>query len=278
MAGGPTPAKQLKLFAALHLLARAFLRGLGGLCGSILIWAKQSLKLHMRAKTETGCFAPLHPWNVTPSEARRIQEMLRTEVAAIDRLGKIRQVAGIDVGFEAGGRRARAAVVVLDFPSLDPAAQAEASRPVEFPYVPGLLSFREVPVVLDALGKLARLPDLLLCDGQGLAHPRRFGLACHIGVLTGIPSIGVAKTRLIGEHEPLGERRGSWQPLVDGGEVIGAILRTRRGVKPLYISTGHRVSLATAIDFVLRCAPRYRLPETTRLAHRLASCLGPVNK
>jgi deoxyribonuclease V len=133
------------------------------------------------------------------------------------------------------------------------------------------LSFRETPAVLDALHKLRRQPDLLICDGQGVAHPRRFGLACHIGILEGLPSIGVAKKRLLGSHDPLRDERGAWQPLVDGGEVIGAVLRTRVGVKPVYVSVGHRVRLETAIEYVQRCTLRYRLPETTRWAHRLAS-------
>ena len=137
--------------------------------------------------------------------------------------------------------------------------------------MPGLLSFREVPALLAALEALDQMPDLLLCDGQGLAHPRRFGLACHLGVLSGLPSIGVAKSRLIGEHAEPGLEKGSWVPLLDDGETIGAVLRTRHGVRPLYISIGHRVALETAIAYVLACTPRYRLPETTRLADRLAS-------
>jgi deoxyribonuclease V len=214
-----------------------------------------------------------HRWDVTPEEARRIQDAGRALVIAEDRLGPIGRVAGIDVGFEQDGRIARAAVAVLDFPSLAPLESASARRPAVFPYVPGLLSFREIPVVLDALGLLRSPPDLLVCDGQGLAHPRRFGLACHLGVLTGLPSIGAAKSRLLGTHAALPSARGAWVPLVDRGETVGAVLRTRTGVSPLYVSVGHRLSLATAIALVLACAPRYRLPETTRRAHRLAS--GP---
>jgi deoxyribonuclease V len=214
-----------------------------------------------------------HRWDVTPEEARRIQDAGRALVIAEDLLGPIGRVAGIDVGLEGDGRIARAAVAVLDFPSLAPLESASARRPAGFPYVPGLLSFREIPVVLDALGQLRSPPDLLVCDGQGLAHPRRFGLACHLGVLTGLPSIGAAKSRLLGTHGALPPERGAWVPLVDRGETVGAVLRTRTGVSPLYVSVGHRVSLATAIALVLACAPRYRLPETTRQAHRLAS--GP---
>jgi deoxyribonuclease V len=212
-----------------------------------------------------------HFWPVTVVQARAVQEASRGKVIARDKLGKVRYVAGIDVGFEKNGAVTRAAVVVLDFPSLELREQTIARQPTKFPYVPGYLSFREIPAVLAALKKLKTRPDLLLCDGQGLAHPRRFGLACHLGVLTDIPSIGVAKSRLIGEHGALPEAKGNWVPLRDDGEVIGSVLRTRTGVKPLYVSIGHRVSLETAIDYVLRCTPKYRLPETTRLAHKLAS-------
>ncbi len=212
-----------------------------------------------------------HTWNVTPAEAERIQEHLRSQVIARDELQGVRLVAGIDVGYEDGGLTARAAVVVLRFPRLELVESAIARRPAAFPYVPGLLSFRETPAVLDALLTLRNVPELLLCDGQGRAHPRRFGLACHIGVVSGIPSIGVAKTRFIGNHEPVLLERGMWQPLCDAGDVIGAALCTSQGTRPVYISIGHKISLATAIDYVLRCSPRYRLPETTRLAHQLAS-------
>jgi deoxyribonuclease V len=214
-----------------------------------------------------------HSWEVTPEQARRIQAEGRAHVAAADWLGEVRRVAGIDVGFEDAGSVTRAAVAVLEFPTLRPLESALARRPTTFPYVPGLLSFREIPAVLEALGQLSTPPDLLLCDGQGYAHPRRFGLACHLGVLTGLPSIGVAKSRLIGAHGPLPAHKGAWVPLLDGDETIGAVLRTRSGVAPLYVSIGHRVTLPTAIHWVLACTTRFRLPETTRQAHRLAS--GP---
>jgi len=214
---------------------------------------------------------PVPVWPRTVAQARTIQETLRGHVITHDCLEGVQHVAGIDVGFENGGNIMRAAVVVLDFPSLVLCEQAVAHRPTRFPYIPGYLSFRETPVVLAALKKLHVTPDLLLCDGQGLAHPRRFGIACHLGVLTDIPSIGVAKSRLIGTHAQVPAPKGAWRPLRDDGEVIGAVLRTRVGVKPLFVSIGHRLSLETAIDYVLRCTTRYRLPETTRLAHRLAS-------
>lgn len=210
-------------------------------------------------------------WPKTVAQARAIQLSLRDRVITRDHLRVPRRVAGIDVGFEHDGSITRAAVVVLDFPSLEPLEHTIVRRKTRFPYVPGYLSFREAPAVLAALRRLRCAPDLILCDGQGFAHPRRFGLACHLGLLANLPSIGVAKSRLIGKHAALGPRRGEWVPLVDDGERIGAVLRTRTDVRPVYVSVGHRISLETAIDYVLRCTTRYRLPETTRQAHRLAS-------
>lgn len=212
-----------------------------------------------------------HPWNLTPGEAREVQRELAGRVERCDRFGPVNRVAGIDVGFEAGGAITRAAVVVLSFPGLEPLEQALVRMPTTFPYIPGLLSFREGPAVLAAMEQLQRPPDLMLYDGQGIAHPRRLGIASHLGVLLDIPSIGVAKSRLIGRHAEPGLEKGDWTALVDREEVIGAVLRSRRCVSPLYISTGHRVSLESAIALVLACTPRYRLPETTRQAHRLAS-------
>ncbi|MET0049840.1 MAG: deoxyribonuclease V [Candidatus Thiodiazotropha sp.] len=212
-----------------------------------------------------------HSWDLTPGDARALQERLRSAVITTDDFDELHCVAGTDVGFEQSGRITRAAVAVLDYPALKLTEQAIAQRPTRFPYIPGLLSFREIPALLDALEQLRQPPDLLLCDGQGIAHPRRFGLACHLGVITGLATIGVAKSRLIGHHEPLGEVKGRWVPLWDGDERIGAVVRTRTGVQPLYVSVGHRVSLETAVDIVLACTGRYRLPETTRAAHRLAS-------
>ncbi|WP_026370269.1 deoxyribonuclease V [Kallotenue papyrolyticum] len=215
------------------------------------------------------CLPP--DWPTTAEAAIAVQQRLRAQVVSEDRLGPIRSVAGVDAGFRANGTITRAAVAVLSFPELALQAEAIAECATSFPYIPGLLSFREVPAVLAALAQLSTPPDVILCDGQGLAHPRRFGIACHVGVLLDRPTIGVAKTRLIGTHAPLADRRGAWQPLLDGNEVIGAVVRTRAGTRPLYVSVGHRISLPTAIRLVLQCTPRYRLPETTRRAHHLAS-------
>lgn len=212
-----------------------------------------------------------HSWTLTVEEATAIQNQLSREIITSDQLGEVKYVAGVDVGFEDNYAISRAAVAVLSFPELQLIEQAIARRPTTFPYIPGFLSFREVPVVLDALSEIKITPDLILCDGQGIAHPRRFGLACHLGLLIPVPTIGVAKSRLIGQHEELPPEKGNWQPLRHRGEVIGAVVRSRTGVKPLYVSPGHRISLPTAIDYVMRCTPKYRLPETTRWADKLAS-------
>jgi len=215
-----------------------------------------------------------HPWNLTPAAAIALQNELRQRVERADRLLPIRHVAGVDVGLEAEGEVMRAAVAVLAFPGLELVETSVARCPAQFPYVPGLLAFRELPAVLAALGRLNTAPELILCDGQGIAHPRRFGIASHLGVLLDLPTIGAAKTRLTGRHDEPRNAKGAWTPLVDGEETIGAVVRTRAGVKPIYISTGHRVSLQTAIALTLACVTRYRLPETTRQAHHLASLKG----
>lgn len=212
-----------------------------------------------------------HSWGLTPRLAVALQSRLRSKVVKTDRLGRVRRVAGTDVGFERGGRVTRAAVAVLTFPALELADYAVVRKPTRFPYVPGLLSFREIPALLSALAQLKVRPDLVLCDGQGLAHPRRCGLASHFGLVSGIPTIGVAKSRLIGVHDEPLQRRGAWTPLRDNGETIGAVLRTRAHVRPIFVSTGHCVSLKTAIAYTMACVSRFRLPETTRWAHRLAS-------
>ena len=219
-----------------------------------------------------------HRWDLTPIEAIALQSELRGRVVCEDRIGEVQCVAGIDVGFEDEMRTARSAVVVLEFPGLQLLDWVVARAAVRFPYVPGLLSFREAPVVLQAFERLHVIPDLILYDGSGVAHPRRFGIASHLGLLLDTPTIGVAKTRLIGEHPHAPKRKGKWVPLTDQNELIGAVLCTRDDVKPLYVSVGHRVSLATAVRYVLACITRYRLPETTRWAHRLASGLAPPSR
>lgn len=217
---------------------------------------------------------PLHNWDLSPEAAIALQQDLRDQIMLTDDFDSIHHVAGVDVGFEADGTVTRAAVAVLTLDGLKLVDRAIARRPTTFPYIPGLLSFREVPAVLDALAKLTIIPDLLLVDGMGTAHPRRFGIACHLGLLTQLPALGVGKSLLVGKHADLTNDRGSYQPLIHKGETIGVALRTRPGTKPLFISPGHRISLDSAIAYTLRCTTKYRLPETTRHAHKLAS--GPA--
>ena len=215
-----------------------------------------------------------HRWDLSPDEARALQRELAGRVVREDRLGEIRSVAGLDLGFPrlpSGEVVGRAALAVLRLPELELVERRVVDRPVTFPYVPGLLSFRESPIALAAFETLARRPDLLMVDGHGYAHPRRFGIACHLGVLLDLATIGCAKSILVGSAEEPGPERGNWTPLVHRGETIGAALRTRPGTKPVYVSIGHRVSLETAIELSLRCNRGYRLPEPTRLADRAAS-------
>jgi deoxyribonuclease V len=211
-------------------------------------------------------------WPGSPAEARAEQLRLAPRVVREDRLGPVRFVAGLDVHYDPARRLAFAAAVLLDAASLELRCSALAGVPLSFPYVPGLLSFREAPAGLAALSLLDPRPDLLLVDGQGLAHPRRFGLACHVGLLADLPTIGVAKSRLLGEHEAPPREAASWVPLEDRGEIVGAVVRTRTAVRPLFVSIGHRVSLETAVAWTLRLCAGRRLPEPTRLADRLSRC------
>lgn len=223
-------------------------------------------------KTKKMKIPPLHKWNLTPAEAIELQNRLAHRVIRRDELpATVRTVAGIDLGYNEAATECRAVVAVLSFPELSLIEAQEEIMPIQFPYIPGLLSFREIPVLINAVEKLENIPDLILYDGVGIAHPRRFGIASHVGVVTGIPTIGVAKSILLGSHAKLGNERGSTAPMIDRGEHIGTALRTRDGVKPVYVSIGHRISLPTALEFVLACTPKYRLPETTRIADRLAS-------
>jgi deoxyribonuclease V len=211
------------------------------------------------------------PWVTNIEEAKKIQLELRPQVITSDCLERVDFVAGVDVGFEDNYSITKAAVAVLSYPDLQLVETAIAKIPTTFPYIPGFLSFREIPAILKALQQTKITPDLILCDGQGLAHPRRFGIACHLGVILDVATIGVAKSLLVGTHAQLPSAKGNWQPLIDRQEVVGAVLRTRTNVKPVYVSVGHRVSLASAIDYVLNCTTKYRLPETTRWADKFAS-------
>jgi deoxyribonuclease V len=208
-------------------------------------------------------------WDLTPSDAIDLQKRLSGDVIRKSRLTTVETVAGIDTGYSKG--MAKAAVVSLKYPSLEPLEQAISLRPVNFPYIPGLLSFREAPLILEAFEKLKQSPDLLIIDGHGIAHPRRFGIACHIGLLLDVPSIGCAKTLLLGEYDEPCPEQGGFSYLKDQEEIIGAVLRTRSNVKPVFVSIGHKVNLKDSIKFVLNCCCGYRLPETTRRADRLSA-------
>jgi len=212
----------------------------------------------------------VHRWDVSPKEAVKIQKELNRRVITNGE-PEIRIVAGADVSVTADRETMTAAVCLMTFPDLDPLEKATAKMKTAFPYVPGLLSFREGPVLLKAFGRLKKKPDLIIFDGQGIAHPRRFGIAAHMGVLLGIPSVGCAKSPLYGSYEPVAGQRGQKSLITDkDGSVLGACLRTRTGVKPVFISVGNLVSLDYAVDVVLECAPKYRLPEPVRCAHKLA--------
>ncbi|MGA2843279.1 MAG: deoxyribonuclease V [Steroidobacteraceae bacterium] len=208
------------------------------------------------------------PWPRSLAEARLLQERLRGQVVTEDQLSPVQRVAGVDAHYDVD--RLWAAIVVMTFADLVIVESALINRPLAFPYLPGLLSFREAPAILDVLHRLSDKPDLLLVDGQGLAHPRRFGLACHVGVLGDVPTIGVAKSRLVGTYQEPGIERGAWSELTNRGETIGAVLRTRSAVRPVFVSIGHRISLKTAIDLVLRCTGHFRLPEPIRAADALS--------
>jgi len=216
-----------------------------------------------------------HEWRLSPKEARDLQTTLAGKVLQAPLLEPVSTVAGIDVGIRHG--TATAAVVVLTYPDLETIDQVVSIQPIGFPYIPGLLTFREGPVVLDALGKLNTVPDVMIFDGQGIAHPRRLGIASHIGILLNRPAIGCAKSRLCGSHAEPDPDRGSHALLLDGAEAIGAVVRTRSNVKPLFVSPGHLIDISASIRVVLGCCRRYRLPETTRLAHQLASLAESVD-
>ncbi|HVO22070.1 MAG TPA: deoxyribonuclease V [Candidatus Margulisiibacteriota bacterium] len=219
-----------------------------------------------------------HRWAVTWKHARAIQQRLAPLVRQVPLDSAPRFVAGLDAAFSPDDRCCLAAAVVWDMREQAVIEQQVAVRRLTFPYVPGLLSFREAPAVLAALRKLRTEPDVLIYDGHGRAHPRRFGVACHVGVILNRPMIGCAKTRLIGTHRAPGWRRGSVAPLIDAGEVIGNVLRTQDGINPVFVSVGHRIDLTGAQQIILACAIRYRLPEPTRLADQLVGAAKRVRE
>jgi deoxyribonuclease V len=213
----------------------------------------------------------LHSWEVTPRQARAIQEDLRGRVIAAWDGRPVNVVVGTDMSFPSK-TEVRAAVVALSYPGLEVMESVVKSGKCTFPYVPGLLGFREAPMLLQALSALKTEPDLVLCDGQGLAHPLGMGLACHVGILIDLPTIGCAKSRLYGAYDDPATARGSWAPLLGKtGDIIGAVVRTRDDVSPVFVSVGHRATLEKAIEIVVGCSPRYRIPEPLRMAHKLAA-------
>jgi deoxyribonuclease V len=216
-----------------------------------------------------GC--NLHSWNVSISEAKDIQRVLAAQVIRKNEMETPHLIAGVDIAREDSDGKARGAVAVIDFPGLVLVEQNVVALDINFPYVPGLLSFREVPLMLAACEGLTVTPDLYIADAQGIAHPRRLGLASHLGLILDTPTIGCAKSILCGQHGDLGEEPGDYTQLLDNGEVIGAALRTKRGVKPVYVSIGHRVDLKASIQWVMACLRGYRLPQPTRLAHLAAA-------
>ena len=213
----------------------------------------------------------LHDWQVTVAQAREIQRKLAPLVSRKNEITLPRLIAGVDISPPDDHGVATGAVVVLSYPDFALVETRVARQPLTFPYVPGLLSFREVPLTLAACQQLSTIPDIFLVDGQGLAHPRRLGLASHLGLLLDVPAIGCAKSRLCGRHEPVKEEPGSMAELWDGDEIIGAALRTKAGAQPLYISIGHKVDLEGVVHWVMNCCRGYRLPEPTRLAHLAAA-------
>lgn len=208
------------------------------------------------------------------AEAIAIQQALRSRVVLSNDHGALKTIVGIDVGYDPARNISHAAIVRMEMEDLRPIESIRAELPTEFPYIPGLLSFREIPVILSALGKLQSPPDLLMVDGQGIAHPRRLGIAAHLGVLLDLPAVGIAKSRLTGAYHPPAEAKGSQSPLTDKGERIGTVLRSKQGCLPLFISPGHRMDQETAVALALRCLTRYRLPEPTRLADKLSKTKG----
>jgi len=224
----------------------------------------------------------LHPWGVTYKEAVKIQNELKDKVSLKKIDKRIKYVAGLDVSYAKGSNIMWAGVVVLDFPSLNKAEERWSQKKVSFPYIPGLLSFREIPALIDALRKMEIEPDLIFCDGQGIAHPRGLGLASHLGILLNKSTIGCAKSPLVGTYSQVGESKGNYAYLIHQNRIIGAVVRTRSKVKPIFVSPGYGVMLNDCVTFVLETCSKYRIPEPTRQAHLLVNSVrsrklsGPI--
>lgn len=219
----------------------------------------------------------LHPWNVTPKEALQIQQQLQPRVILRNPRKPVRFVAGTDVSSSLADDTVWAGVVVVTYPALEPVEERWVRGKTSFPYIPGLLSFREIPILLSALTQLKITPDLILCDGQGIAHPRSMGLATHLGLLVNCPTIGCAKSRLVGTYSGLGKEKGDSAELLYAGKVIGVAARTRQGTNPIFISIGNRITLKQSLRIVLACCPKFRVPEPIRMAHLLVNRLRAGN-
>jgi deoxyribonuclease V len=215
----------------------------------------------------------LHNWNLSYSQAIALQKQLSEKVQLIELKNQLKTIAGIDCAFSRDKKRIIACVVLLKLPGFEPIETENAVQKLTFPYIPGLLSFREAPACIAAVEKLKNEPDAFIIDGQGIAHPRRFGLACHLGLFFDKPTVGCAKSRLTGSFEEPAPEKGSYSLLKDGGEVIGAVVRTRTNIEPVFVSVGNKCSLKNAIEITLDCTTKYRIPEPTRLAHQLVSTL-----
>lgn len=218
-------------------------------------------------------FKNLHPWGVNYKEAVQIQQRLQKELILEKPTGRFRLVAGTDVAYDKKSDKLYAGVIIFNLTDMQRVEQATAIGKARFPYIPGLLSFREVPILLKAFSMIKQKPDIIIVDGQGIAHPRGFGLASHLGLILDVPSIGCAKSRLVGEHEPVAKNPGSQSYIKLNDKVVGAVLRTKTNIKPVYVSPGHKIDLASAVDVVLKCCRGYKLPEPTRQAHNLVNGL-----
>ncbi|MGB1241239.1 MAG: deoxyribonuclease V [Chitinophagales bacterium] len=218
-----------------------------------------------------------HPWNLSSQEAIELQQKLRSKVKIKAMSKPLQYIAGADISFNRGEDTVYVGMVVLKYPEMIEVERAVLIDEANFPYIPGLLSFRETPLLLKAWEKLSIKPDLIVTDGHGLAHMRRFGVACHLGLLTDTAAIGCAKKILVGKHDVLGEEKGSVAYIEDKDEIVGAVLRTRKNVKPVYISAGHKINLEEAIEVMKTCAVNYRIPEPTRQAHLIVNELRREN-
>jgi len=224
-------------------------------------------------------YKQLYPWNVSVKEAAEIQRSLRDQVSLVDGFDpdRVHFVGGVDVSVPRFGKTGRAAFVVLSFPELEVIEIQRAERDLELPYIPGFLSFREIPIVLAAVDKVRHEPDVIVVDGQGIAHPRRMGIAAHLGLVLDVPTIGCGKSHLYGLYEDPGPTRGSVSPLLaPDGDQIGAVVRTKDNTKPVFISPGNKVSIPTSVRMILECASKYRLPEPIRAAHNAAGGNGQM--